>query len=633
MGLRTKLITVLVGVLSLFGIFSITFFTQVISPNFLVIEEKDAINDLYRVVYAIHNEIDYLNSLNHDWSSWDATYEFIQSRSNEYVEENLPASVFSINQLNLIHYYDLDGTLVWGKSHNLETGEFIDIKEFSHDRLPSEHHIINFEQNKTPLSDISIKGIWMTEQGPMMISSRPILDNNSEGPIKGALLMGRFLNNSIVEKITQLTKVDFELFRHTISNSPPHIQGILQQLNQKQPFFIDRINDYRLEIFSKIPDINGKSGLVVRGFKDREIFNRSQEVMSYAIVSLTLSIITIFVLLSYFMQKIVVGPISSLKQHVLEIGRTGNLATRFEVKSNDEIGHLAEEFNVMIDKLHVAKHKLQEQSFQQGMAELASGILHNVRNSLHKMFSNCEKIRKTIDEIPVEKLTMARQELGDPSNCEARRADLAHFLDATNDTLLLFISQAKDQLNRNHPLVEEIEKTLKSYEKWAFGEKLTEKVLVSPLVQEAYQLLNKEYRESVSLKIGAKVAKIGYVDSNRTILIQVIINLFTNAVESINRKGVAGEISVEAEIIETDPNHVQILFCDNGAGINKNDLDNIFKRGFSTKKGDNTGLGLHWCLNAIESMDGKIFAENIGEGQGACLHLILPLSKEMTNNS
>jgi len=42
------------------------------------------------------------------------------------------------------------------------------------------------------------------------------------------------------------------------------------------------------------------------------------------------------------------------------------------------------------------------------------------------------------------------------------------------------------------------------------------------------------------------------------------------------------------------------------------------------RQGDTTGLGLHWCANAVAGMGGQISAESAGTGQGAAFHVLLP---------
>jgi two-component system NtrC family sensor kinase len=67
---------------------------------------------------------------------------------------------------------------------------------------------------------------------------------------------------------------------------------------------------------------------------------------------------------------------------------------------------------------------------------------------------------------------------------------------------------------------------------------------------------------------------------------------------------------------------------DNGSGFDGEMKTQIFQRGYTSKtKGSTTGLGLHWCANAVASMGGKISAESAGAGQGAEFHVLLPAAQ------
>ncbi|WP_371734151.1 ATP-binding protein [Synechococcus sp. CCY 9618] len=51
----------------------------------------------------------------------------------------------------------------------------------------------------------------------------------------------------------------------------------------------------------------------------------------------------------------------------------------------------------------------------------------------------------------------------------------------------------------------------------------------------------------------------------------------------------------------------------------------MFSKGFSTKSSDtSSGLGLHWCTNVLQAMDGKLWAESEGPDLGTTCHLELP---------
>jgi sensor histidine kinase regulating citrate/malate metabolism len=73
---------------------------------------------------------------------------------------------------------------------------------------------------------------------------------------------------------------------------------------------------------------------------------------------------------------------------------------------------------------------------------------------------------------------------------------------------------------------------------------------------------------------------------------------------------------------------VRMTVSDDGAGIDKANLTNVFERGFSTKRDKTGGLGLHWSANSVAAMAGRMYAESDGPGKGARIHVLLPTATQ-----
>jgi len=72
---------------------------------------------------------------------------------------------------------------------------------------------------------------------------------------------------------------------------------------------------------------------------------------------------------------------------------------------------------------------------------------------------------------------------------------------------------------------------------------------------------------------------------------------------------------------------IRLVVSDTGSGFDESTGDHLFTRGFSSKEGNLSGLGLHWCANAIAAMGGRIQAESEGPGHGAEFHVLLPAAQ------
>lgn len=108
--------------------------------------------------------------------------------------------------------------------------------------------------------------------------------------------------------------------------------------------------------------------------------------------------------------------------------------------------------------------------------------------------------------------------------------------------------------------------------------------------------------------------------SRRSQLLQILVNLIKNSVESMAmvKDGAARTLTLNSE---TGPKGTIILeIKDTGMGINPENLTQLFTRGFTTKKYGH-GLGLSYCRTMMREMKGEIRVHSDGEGLGACFQL------------
>jgi signal transduction histidine kinase len=97
------------------------------------------------------------------------------------------------------------------------------------------------------------------------------------------------------------------------------------------------------------------------------------------------------------------------------------------------------------------------------------------------------------------------------------------------------------------------------------------------------------------------------MDKNR--MIQVLSNLIKNAIDFVPVE--EGKIEIT---LETKPDHIIIAVKDNGCGIPKDKIDNLFKKFYqidnsTTRERGGTGLGLSICKSIVDGHGGKIWID------------------------
>jgi two-component system, OmpR family, sensor histidine kinase VicK len=115
------------------------------------------------------------------------------------------------------------------------------------------------------------------------------------------------------------------------------------------------------------------------------------------------------------------------------------------------------------------------------------------------------------------------------------------------------------------------------------------------------------------------------VEADKKRIAQVVSNLLSNAIKFTKD----GQIFVSVEKKEVDNNNVNyalVTVSDTGEGINPEIFPKIFSK-FITKSFEGIGLGLYICKNIIEAHEGRIWAENNSDENGATFRFILPVAK------
>jgi sensor domain CHASE-containing protein len=211
MTLKSKIALIILFIYILFGVVYFGVQRFIIFPSFLALEREEAITNIQRSVKALQKDIDTLDGFCWDWAAWDETYDFIETRSEAYIKANLVLETFADDDLNVLYFVDTGGKVIWGETRDRQT-EITHLPEFPADTLAVNHPLLAYKAKNKPLKEVKIAGIYKTGKGPMLISSRPILTNQSQGPIRGSVIIGKYLTDKIINKLVEQTQIDFQIF-------------------------------------------------------------------------------------------------------------------------------------------------------------------------------------------------------------------------------------------------------------------------------------------------------------------------------------------------------------------------------------------------------------------------------------
>ena len=151
------------------------------------------------------------------------------------------------------------------------------------------------------------------------------------------------------------------------------------------------------------------------------------------------------------------------------------------------------------------------------------------------------------------------------------------------------------------------------------GDRTTASLDLNGLITETLALAGaelKKHRISVETELDEHLPQ---VSGDRIQLQQVLVNLITNAIDSMSAVSGLRILSVKSRI--QDDGEIRISVADTGAGIAPQDIDRIFNPLFTTKA-NGMGMGLAICRSIMEVHQGRLWAAP-NTPRGTVFHFLL----------
>lgn len=379
MTLRKK-VFIFISMIILFGL-ACTYFSldRILLNRFAQLDEKALNADMKNMILTLEHETEYLRNNMIDYSASNATYDFMEKVStsehiendNENENENAPYIQNKFNdaffQTNILHFAALiraNGQVIYNRFYDVAAGK---------QTLPPTGMIDSVLANKGALIDFdgefqSKIGVIATAKGPMLVVSLPVIKSTMEGPIQGALVIGRFLDAMEIERLTILNHSQFT-FQLANEVQIPETHGNADG----SPFiWLDNISNEKVVVHSLVKDVFGNPYLVLSSEKTRNVYNPGQfAVKLYAIV-LTLIVLSISVGIMVVIDRMILKRMEWLVINFRSITQKQDFTLRISSQGSDEFAQLEEEFNTMMSSLEGSKNLLEEQAIYDPLTRLTN---------------------------------------------------------------------------------------------------------------------------------------------------------------------------------------------------------------------------------------------------------------------
>lgn len=362
--------------------------------------------------------------------------------------------------------------------------------------------------------------------------------------------------------------------------------------------------------------------------------------VNYAFFTMLVAIIFLVLIISFFSARMVMRPLNELVQATQLMDRRGEVV-EISVRSENEIGLLADSFNEMAKNVKQARNDLEkkikeiEAAYSElkdtqsrlvhsakmaSLGQLVAGVAHELNNPIGFIFSNMnhlreysQKLLQLIDE--VEKSPESLADLKKKIDYDYIVQDMPKLINSceegarrTRDIVigLRNFSRLEEAKLKNVNLKESIEATLK--------------------------LLAGEIKGRI--EVHTEFGELPEVMCYASQINQVFMNILSNAAQAIDGKG---EIWIKTQMKQISKSSIQnarvnktssveISIRDSGKGMQTDIVEKIFDPFFTTKTiGQGTGLGLSISYGIVKKHDGDIIVSS-QPNKGTEFKIILPIA-------
>ncbi|MFC2074143.1 diguanylate cyclase [Campylobacterota bacterium] len=307
----------------------------ILRPHNLEVERDDVKDKISQIKSVFDSEIRHLSLISMDWAVWDDTYKFVQDKNQDYILSNFPEDLLDDMELNRVEIFDRSG-----KSVFCRVDTELDMSPLMHDTTTlKKEFLLSDMQNHSEQK----QGIMSLGGTVAFVSISSILPGDRNAPSTGVIMMIRIVDQDIIENIEKSTHADISLLS---------IEDLSLDQNAKDnEFLIDIIDDENLVSYGYLRGLDDKISIAVEVGLKREFVIQSEELILFLFIFVSILGFISLVASLYLMRKSISQPLSKLVEYISNIRNDDNYKKCELNKREDEIGLLAKEFSLLLNKL------------------------------------------------------------------------------------------------------------------------------------------------------------------------------------------------------------------------------------------------------------------------------------------
>jgi PAS domain S-box-containing protein len=330
----------------------------IISRAFLIerftdLEQARMADSVERAKIAVQDEIAQLDKLAGDNAVFDDTYKFMGHPTAEYLRSNFgsgPTSTLARENYQALAFLDPAAKLVASQGYDQEKQRDIGISR------SLAGHFSKFDKLAAlPLAGSSLNGILVAKEGPLLVSARPILTSEGQGPCRGVLLMGTYLAGQDLRILERKTNLPLSVGLVDDAQLAPDFTVARQRLKADLAVFVHPLDEDTIAGYALLYDIYGKPAIILKTQMPRTVYRQAKLTLLWLAVSLAIAGIVFGLVILLLLDRVFVSRLSVLDSNVRTIAESGDSSARLAFEGKDELARFAEAINRMLDSLQLSQ--------------------------------------------------------------------------------------------------------------------------------------------------------------------------------------------------------------------------------------------------------------------------------------
>ena len=289
--------------------------------GFETVEQSEVQEQVKRAQTAVKWNLDELGAAVKSYSSWDDSVAFLEDGNQRFIDSNFPDSFFTGFKANMAAMLDETGALVWGSGYDLESYHPADLPFGLVDYLSADSMLA-----RHPGVTSEVSGILMLPQGPMLVDSQPILTSDGKGPVRGAFVLGRWLDETTLAQLGTQTRLDLTVTEASAETLPLQVQEAVAAPDAGAEIVVIPLGPETVAGYAVLRDIFGKPAVVMQVDVPRAIYAQGAASVRYFMLSLLALVLIFGIVLNRLLEHSLFRRLASLTAQLRHIRPSrGNL--------------------------------------------------------------------------------------------------------------------------------------------------------------------------------------------------------------------------------------------------------------------------------------------------------------------